>query len=244
VCLRKFSGQSVHGNTISVLAFAVSDGRKSGDSLETLIAGSYDRQISFWRVTLTIDGTAMANFEQAFLAHEDSDDEVLAVVYSHETKSLFTSGNHGHIRKWGDAGMHTLQAEYRGHDGAVVCFAVSANYLYSGSADCTVRVWDIFRDCELQTVKVHNATVHGIIILPDNNIVASCAFDGRVVLWDPLLSGEPGVHELQTYEQPDELRALTFVSGTTTVLVGCESGKIVALPMPQFPQPLSVDHID
>lgn len=218
-------------------------GRKSRDSLETLIAGSYDRQISFWRVMLTIDGTAVANFEHAFLAHEESDDEVLAVVYSHETKFLFTSGNHGHIRKWGDSGMHTLQAEYRGHDGAVVCFAVNANYLYSGSADCTVRVWDVFRDCELRSVKVHIATVQAIIVLPENNTVLSCAFDGRVVLWDPLPAGESGVHELHTYEQPDELRALTFVSGTNTVLVGCESGKIFALPMPQFPQSPSVGHI-
>merc|ERR1712187_3417 len=61
---------------------------------------------------------------------------------------------------------------------------------------------------------------------------ASCASDGKVVFWDPQV-GKAEVRELQTYEQPEEFRFLAYLEPTRTVLVGCESGKIVAFPLPK-----------
>merc|ERR1712232_1023419 len=86
---------------------------------ETLVAGSYDRQLSFWKVTLTSDGTSMAKFERAFLAHEDADDEILAVCHSPMAQSIYTGGNSGIIRKWAFWGVKHLEDEYEGHTDAV-----------------------------------------------------------------------------------------------------------------------------
>jgi WD40 repeat protein len=147
-CLRTVSGQAIHENTVSALIWVASvtddDPRQkvnttaTGDLMdvgfETLVAGSYDRQVSFWKVTLTSDGTAMAKFERAFIAHDEVDDEILAIAHSSMAHSIFTGGNHGKIRKWAFWGVKQMEAEYDGHDdAAVVCFAVDANLLFSGS---------------------------------------------------------------------------------------------------------------
>jgi len=239
--LRTVTGQSIHENTISSLTWVGSGaddepGQKVGGSLdigfETLIAGSYDRQLSFWKVTLTSDGTAMAKFERAFIAHDEIDDEILTIAYSSMAHSVFTAGNHGIIRKWSFWTVKQMEAEYKGHDDAVVCFAVDANLLYSGSVDCTIRIWETSQGMQLKVVKVHNVTVQALLVIPDSGYVASCAFDGRMVLWDPQIAKKEGVHEIQIYEQPEEFRALAYVDLNGMILVGCESGKIIAFPMP------------
>lgn len=208
----------------------------SGDLLdvgfETLVAGSYDRQISFWKVTLTSDGTAMAKFERAFTAHDEIDDEIQTIAYSSIASSVFTGGNHGIVRKWSFWGLKQMEAEYKGHTDAIVCFAVDANLLFSGSVDCTVRIWETSQGIPLKEVKVHNVTVQALLVVPDTGYVASCAFDGRMVLWDPQIAKKEGVVEVQTYEQPEEFRSLAYVELNHMILVGCESGKIIAFPLP------------
>jgi len=240
-CLKTVSGQSVHSNTISSLIWANiavgsspeahSSDEPGGGGFEALIAGSYDRQLSFWKVTMTSDGTAMGKFERAFEAHEEVDDEILAVAYSPATGSVFTGGNSGVIRKWAFWGVRVQEAEFEGHEDAVICFAVDGNFLFSGSVDCTVRIWETTRGYELKVVRVHDVTVQALLVISDSGFVASCAGDGRVVFWDPKI-GQPEVATLQTYAQPEEFRALAYVSLNHTILVGCESGKIISFPLP------------
>jgi len=245
-CLRTVTGQAIHENTISALMYVTSgpddDSRQKGNmgltsdlldvGFETLVAGSYDRQLSFWKVTLTSDGTAMAKFERSFLAHDEIDDEILAIAYSSMAHSVFTGGNHGVVRKWSFWGVRQMEAEYKGHTDAVVCFAVDANLLFSGSVDCTVRIWETSQGMPLKEVKIHNVTVQALLVVPDTGYVASCAFDGRMVLWDPEIAKKEGVNEIQTYEQPEEFRSLAYVDLNHMILVGCESGKIIAFPLP------------
>lgn len=242
--LRTVSGQPVHDNTISALICAASAGDDasqkamgtSGDlttvGFETLIAGSYDRKLSFWKVTVTSDGTAMAKFERVFQPHEEIDDEILAICYSSTAQAVFTGGNRGIIRKWAFWGVRQLEDEYKGHEDAVISFAVDGNILYSGSADCTVRIWETASGYELKVVQVHSVPVQALLVLPETGFVASCAFDGRVVFWDPRLTISSTVSELQVYEQPEEFRSLAYVDLNRTILVGCESGKIISFPLP------------
>lgn len=242
--LRTVSGQSVHENTISALVVAARGAEDAAQraaagltsdvtdlGVETLIVGSYDRQLSFWKITLTSDGTAMAKFERAFLAHDEIGDEILAVAYAPASASVFTGGNAGIVRKWAFWGAGKLEAEYEGHEDSVVCFAVDGHFLFSGSADCTVRIWETTQGYELKVVRVHQVTVQSLLVIPDSGLVASCAFDGRVVFWDPQI-GRRNVLELQTYEQQEEFRSLAYVDLNSSILVGCESGKMIAFPLP------------
>jgi len=239
--LKTVSGQAVHDNTISALVWTASvaedasaAGLGAGQAhigYEIVVAGSYDRQLSFWKITLSNDGNAMAKFERAFVAHEEPDDEVLAVAYSGAANAVFTGGNAGIIRRWAFRGSRRLEAEYDGHkDSAIISFAVDANFLFSGSVDCTVIIWETLQGFRLKTVQVHGATVQALMVIPENGFVVSCAFDGKAIVWDPQI-GQDGVKEVQTYEQPEEFRALAFVDMNRNILVGCESGKIIAFPL-------------
>lgn len=237
-CLRTVSGSSVHSNSISTLIWvgaAAEDlgGQEStNEGGETVVAGSYDGQLSFWKIMQTNDGTAMGKFDRAFLAHEVADDEILAVAHSPVASSIFTGGNRGVVRKWSyDLGKN-LEAEYTGHEDAVTCFAVDGHFLFSGSVDCTIRIWETASGIELKTVKVHSVTVQSLLIVPETGMAASCAFDGRLVFWNPCHSSHTDYKVLQTYEQSEEFRVLALAGLNRAVLVGCESGKIVAFPLP------------
>merc|ERR1740138_91232 len=244
VKLKTVSGQAMHENTISALVCATISSDDAGQKAsadvpgsagdlgyEMLIAGSYDRQLSFWKVTQTSDGTAVAKFERAFCVSDDFEDAILAVAYCPAANAVYTGGNAGVIRKWAFRGVRQLESEYEGHEDAVTCFAVDANFLYSGSVDCTVRIWETSRGYVLKVVRVHEVTLQALLVIPESGFVASCAFDGRVVFWDPQIA-RPDVKELQTYEQHEEFRAISYVDINRAILVGCESGKIISFPMP------------
>lgn len=244
--LRTVSGQGAHSNTISTLVSALvfpnedavaneddaGFGNRASAGWEVLISGSYDRQISFWKVMLTSDGSAMAKFERAFLAHDEPDDEVLAVAYSSTACSVFTGGNAGVIRKWAFGGLKKLQAEFRGHEDAINCFAVDANFLFSGSGDCTVRIWETSQGYQLKCVRMHNVPVQAVLVIPDSGLVATCAFDGKLKLWEPQI-GRPDEREVAVYEQPEEFRVLAYADMSRTLLVGSESGRIITFPLPR-----------
>eukprot|EP00439_Symbiodinium_sp_Y106_P024554 s5728_g3.t1 len=125
-CLKTVTGQPVHENTISALILVNVQGESAhedptGTGFELVVAASYDRQLSFWRVTLTSDGTAMAKFERVFLAHEDATDEILALGHS-PFGSIFSGGNEGIIRQWTIWGGKASEADLIGHEEPATCF--------------------------------------------------------------------------------------------------------------------------
>lgn len=107
------------------------------------------------------------------------------------TIGSFLSGRK--LDQWGHA---KLDSKLEGHEDAITCFAVGGTFLYSGSADRTVRIWDTSPGDALKTLTFHKVASQALLFLPDSGFVASCAFDGRVVLWDP--QQERASSELQT----------------------------------------------
>jgi len=242
--LRTVSGQAVHSNTITTLAWAAwgscdPSGQRppslaqdmAHGPAETVVAGSYDRTLSFWTISQTSDGIAMAKFDRVFCAHQSVDDEVLAVCCNATTCSVFSGGNGGIVRRWPGRGGDRAEATYEGHEDAVTCVTAEGAYLFSGSADCTVRIWHALRAEELKVVRVHAVAVQALLAVPSSRLLVSCGFDGRAVFWDPQMDVELGVREMKTYEAPEEFRSLAYID-THSVLVGSESGKIIIFPVP------------
>ena len=73
-----------------------------------------------------------------------------------------------------------------GHLSNVDCVAwhPNANYIASGSADRTVRVWDVNDGECVRVFAGHSAGVRSLVFAPDGRTLASSADDGRIHVWD------------------------------------------------------------
>ncbi|GIL56264.1 hypothetical protein Vafri_11611 [Volvox africanus] len=67
--------------------------------------------------------------------------EILALKYDPLKKAIVTAGTEKVIKVWAATGYDYLGC-HRGHKNAVTCLALDANFLFSGSDDCTICLWD------------------------------------------------------------------------------------------------------
>ena len=85
---------------------------------------------------------------------------------------------------WSVAQRRVVQ-ELEGHEERVACVAFSVDgILATGSADNTVRLWDVDSGQQIAILGEHDMTVHAVSFSPDGMTLASCAGDGTIKLWD------------------------------------------------------------
>jgi hypothetical protein len=80
----------------------------------------------------------------------------------------------------------TALASLRGHTNDVFSLAITADgkTLVSGSADKTIKLWDLATGKEQTTLKWRASGVYSLSIAADSKILAAGSFDGTIVLWD------------------------------------------------------------
>ena len=82
-------------------------------------------------------------------------------------------------------GPEALQRSLVGHLSRIRALAVLPDgRLASGSADCTIRLWDLATGVCTATFEGHSNSVTALAVLPDGRL-ASGSDDGTIRLWDP-----------------------------------------------------------
>jgi len=75
---------------------------------------------------------------------------------------------------------------FAGHDQDVDCVAWHPNnaYVFTGSSDKTVRMWDVSRGTPVRMLTGHTANVTAVSCAPNGKILASADDSGSIILWN------------------------------------------------------------
>ena len=79
-----------------------------------------------------------------------------------------------------------ISATLTGHSAAVKSLSLNPDgrLLASGSADKTIRIWDIENKNSIYELKGHNNEVNAVSFSPDGSLLVSAGADKRIILWN------------------------------------------------------------
>ena len=107
---------------------------------------------------------------------------IYSAVLSRSSTFLAVASRQNDVKIFTLVGGVKLEKSLSGHLDLVVCveFSPESKFLFSGSKDETLRVWDIENGESLGTLGCHSNTVLGISHHPTKNMFISCSGDGTV----------------------------------------------------------------
>uniref|UniRef100_A0A8C9L8A9 TNF receptor associated factor 7 n=1 Tax=Pavo cristatus TaxID=9049 RepID=A0A8C9L8A9_PAVCR len=82
---------------------------------------------------------------------------------------------------WDTCTTYKCQKTLEGHDGIVLALCIQGNKLYSGSADCTIIVWDIQNLQKVNTIRAHDNPV--CTLVSSHNMLFSGSLKA-IKVWD------------------------------------------------------------
>jgi len=111
-----------------------------------------------------------------------------------------------------------------GHTKEVEVIALSNDnkYMYTGSADYTIKLWETESALELRTYRGHNATITAICVTSDNYNIISASDDGTIRIWNV----ETGKEILKIPAHNKGITALKYLEFTKTIVSASQDGTI------------------
>ncbi|MDF5711913.1 MAG: NB-ARC domain-containing protein [Nostoc sp. S4] len=136
------------------------------------------------------------NSTKTFQGHSNA---VYGIAYSWQ-QNLLASGHEDQTIKLWDLNLNTLQSlkaglqpfrVLHGHRNRIfsVAFSPNGEFLATGSADRTIKLWSPHTGQCLKTLHGHASWVWAIALSPDGNLLASASYDHTIKIWD-IRSGE------------------------------------------------------
>lgn len=111
--------------------------------------------------------------------------QINSLSWSPDGKQLVASGNDGGIQTW-DAQSGKKLKTFRGHPGSSVLeirWSPDGDFLAS-CAGFEVIIWDVESLKPVRTLSGHKSLVTGLAWHPSQPRIATCGFDGNLMVWD------------------------------------------------------------
>lgn len=197
-----------HTNTIQTLTFSP-DG-------EILASGGWDRTIRLWNAHTGDLLYLLQGYQHAIASIAIG----ASLCAGHQ---WLATGNADQILLW-DTDVGEQVQTLRGHKAAVqaVAFHPNGTFLVSGSADRTVRLWQIGGQQSrlLQTLYGHTDDIMTVAFSPDGEFFASAGMDRRIHLWQratgrlwQVLHGHSGQIKVLAFHPTADDSSLLLFSG-------------------------------
>lgn len=127
--------------------------------------------------------------EKRFATLVGHTDQILAVAFSVDSKTIASGGKDQTIRLWNaTTGECTATLRQGAHEAAYLNFSPDGTLLASGSwHDNTIKLWDVAKGMNTATLPWQESGLlnglHGIAFSPTGRILAACG-NSKVRLWD------------------------------------------------------------
>ena len=220
-----------HSNTVTCLITACFEGKDE----ELVLSGSFDGYVCVWDMQKKPTKGIIPHMLTKFQASAEA--EILCLLHDSNKNVIVSAGNDTCVRVWSEAyeplGVHS------GHAEAVTCLALDGNFLFSGSEDFSVKVWDTVPSREggglshfgggstlVKTLVGHKRTVTSVEIEPSSGYLLSCGMDGLLNIWD---YGKGQI--LKTFGHREELRCMVMRADKSEVMVGTMQENILRFPL-------------
>lgn len=162
-----------HCGFVTCVAFSA-DGK-------TLISGGSDHSVRFWDPATGKSLKVLDGWHQL---------PVIALAVSRDSKFAASSDSSGKVVLWETPSGKQVQ-QLSTTRGAIAALAfLSENRLAVAGSDRMVRIWDIQRGAELQTLWGHEGTVRSILAFPNTPFLATGDDAGIIRIWDHVTGRE------------------------------------------------------
>ncbi|KJE93402.1 transducin family protein/WD-40 repeat family protein [Capsaspora owczarzaki ATCC 30864] len=177
-----------------------------------LVTAGYDHTIRFWE--------ALSGVCYRTVQHPDAQVNCLAIT---PDKQYIAAGGNPHIRMYDIASHnHNPITSFDGHTGNVtaVGFRADGKWMYSGSEDTTIKIWDM-RTPGCQREYVAGSAVNCVTLHPNQTELISGDQSGRIKIWE--LRTNKCAEDL--IPEPDvPIRSLTIAPDASQLVAGNNNG--------------------
>ncbi len=114
-----------------------------------------------------------------------NDASVWAAVFAGSEDRIAAAGHDWTVALWQTGTLSAPDALLQGHDNAVQSLATDPNgrWLASGSADSTVKLWNLDSKVLRRTLRGHGDFISTLSFSPDGTTLAAGSLDGSIKLW-------------------------------------------------------------
>ncbi|KAL9615212.1 MAG: hypothetical protein Q9167_000306 [Letrouitia subvulpina] len=111
---------------------------------------------------------------------------ISSIAWSPDSKILASGSDDKSIRLWNVSTGKAYPVPLLGHHNYIysLAFSPKGNMLVSGSYDEAVFLWDVRAARVMRSLPAHSDPVGGVDFCRDGTLIASCASDGLIRIWD------------------------------------------------------------